>query len=652
MHSFESLRAETLGLFGELSDIARARAAEEATQRLEAGRQRLLDEQLLVVVCGEFKRGKSSLLNALLEEPDLFPVDTFYATCLITTAGYAATESIGVTVAEADGEFRRHEIGRHEIAAYATEDGNPHNAKQVQLITIQTPNSRLAPGITLVDTPGIGGVYEEHSAVTLGFLQSASALVLVTDATQPLLESELDFIRRAAESARVTDDADGLVYALTKIDAVDDFAGILANTKAKLAEVTGRPADDIPVVPVSARAKLEYLRNGSPDDLDLSNFDALEQVLWTTLARRRARALLGTALADLDRAANALLIPIETAIQALSGQDRKLTELSVETEDRAAWLAELRGNKDRWRSDLADQLGQVLTQLQERGQEALKGVWHDCETVYLHNDRYLAAPDLLLNQVIADATAAFGMVSELADRAAARALQDFSARHGLELRRPGIGRMPDPPVPREHIYLDLSKADRPESGLLLRWTRAAKGTKSASTAGAGVGMAVGFVAGFIIPGVGNLVGMNVGWLAGYVLGSSTGAVAGYRDAMKETESTGVRLRSERLWAELQPLRRSQETYLSDALDELVGQYVTAAIRELESRIVQQHESMVEALARLRMLRDQAEQTAESRRAELAAERAPLDRILSRIGRLGTAAARLGGVSAAEQDGAT
>jgi len=48
MHSFESLRAETLGLFGELSDIARARAAEEATQRLEAGRQRLLDEQLLV----------------------------------------------------------------------------------------------------------------------------------------------------------------------------------------------------------------------------------------------------------------------------------------------------------------------------------------------------------------------------------------------------------------------------------------------------------------------------------------------------------------------------------------------------------------------------------------------------------------------------
>ena len=200
------------------------------------------------------------------------------------------------------------------------------------------------------------------------------------------------------------------------------------------------------------------------------------------------------------------------------------------------------------------------------------------------------------------------------------------------------------------MYADLSKADRPESGLL-RWTMAAKGTKSASTAGAGVGMAIGFVAGFIIPGVGSLVGMNVGWLAGYVLGSSTGAVAGYRDARKETESTGIRIRSERLWDELQPLRRSQETYLSDALEELVGQYVTAAIRELESRIVQEHESMAEALDRLRMLRDRAEQTAEARRAELAAERAPLDRILSRIGRLDTAAAGLDGVSAAEQDGA-
>jgi GTPase SAR1 family protein len=603
-----------------------------------------------VVVCGEFKRGKSSLLNALLEEPDLFPVDSFYATGLITTAGFGAEENISVTVTAPDGYPRQLEIKRDEIAAYATESANPDNAKQVQLLTIHTPNPRLAQGLSVVDTPGVGGVYERHSALTLGFLQNASALIFVTDVTQPLLESELDFLRRAAETARVTGDADGLIFVLTKVDAVPDFERILANTKAKLADVTGRRAETIEVVPVSARAKLDYLKNGSPEYLEMSNFDALEQVLWAALARRRAKALLGTALDDLDRAACALLAPIDTAMRVVSGEDRELTGISVQNEDRAAWLAELRDSKNRWRSDLDDQLSQALGQLQERGQQELEELWQKCETSYLHDDRYLAAPDLVLKQVIDDAAAAFGAISELAGRVASRALQDFSARHGLELRRPEFGDLPVPAIPLLRVSAEIPKADRQASGLL-RWTRAESGSKSAGTAGAGVGMAVGAVVGSVVPGVGTVVGMNVGWIAGFVLGSGVGTVSGYRDAVKETQSKGVVMRREQLWAELQPLHVSQRRHLAEGLEDLMGDYRIAAIRELDSRIVQEQESVAEALARLKALRDQAEHAAESRRAQLAAERAPLDRMHDRIGRLATAAVALDGTGSADPDDA-
>ena len=65
MHVFVTLRADVLGLFAELTDIAQARGAGEAVERLYAARQRLLEERLTVVVCGEFKRGKSSLLNII-----------------------------------------------------------------------------------------------------------------------------------------------------------------------------------------------------------------------------------------------------------------------------------------------------------------------------------------------------------------------------------------------------------------------------------------------------------------------------------------------------------------------------------------------------------------------------------------------------------
>jgi len=642
MPAFDDLRAETLSFFSELSDIAGSRGAVEAVQRLAAERQRLLDERLVVVVCGEFKRGKSSLLNALLEEPDLFPVDAFFATCLITTVGYAPEETISVTVTGEDSSLRRLEIKRCDIASYATESGNPRNIKRAQLISIQTPNPRLANGLTFVDTPGVGGVYEQHSAMTLGFLQNASAVVFVADATQPLMESELDFIRRAAASARITDDATGNLFVLTKIDAVADFEEILANTKAKLVEATGWPADTIPVVPVSARAKLDYLRDGSAESLELSNFEALEQVLWASLTKRRGRALLGSALADLDRAACALLTPIETEARALLGEDKGLATSSVEIKDRVAWLDRLHDKKDRWRSDLADQLHSLLHEQQERGQAELKDRWAQCESVYLHDARYLRSPDLLLNQVIADAGAAFSAVSELAGRAAARALHEFSARHGLELRTPEVRRLPTPPVPLTHLSGGIPAADRPRLGLQ-HWKLAASGSTDAGKAGVGVGMTIGAIVGtMVVPGMGTVVGLNVGSMVGFTLGSTLGTLTGYRDAVKEAEDKKVQLQRERLWAELQELRRSQQTCLAEGLADLVGEYITAATRELESRIAQERESKAEALARLTAARDRVEQTTQLRRAELASERAPLDRVLDHIGRLGARVACLDG----------
>ncbi|MGZ4532848.1 MAG: dynamin family protein [Mycobacteriaceae bacterium] len=103
MRTFEDLRIEILQLFGELGDIVQTRSAEEARRRLSAARERLEEARLVVVVCAEFKRGKSSLLNALLEQPDLFPVDSYYATNVIITASYAAEERIKVTLTEGDG---------------------------------------------------------------------------------------------------------------------------------------------------------------------------------------------------------------------------------------------------------------------------------------------------------------------------------------------------------------------------------------------------------------------------------------------------------------------------------------------------------------------------------------------------------------------
>jgi phage tail tape-measure protein len=190
------------------------------------------------------------------------------------------------------------------------------------------------------------------------------------------------------------------------------------------------------------------------------------------------------------------------------------------------------------------------------------------------------------------------------------------------------------------VFEQGSSADRPGLGLSKRWKMAADGSTSASKAGAGVGMALGAIVGSVVPGVGTLVGLNVGFLVGFTVGSTVGTLTGYWDAVKEAEGQKVTVARDRLWSELQELRRAQQSSMSESLADLVAEYTTAAIRELENRIAQEREGVAEAVARLKAVRDRVEHAAQSRREELVAERAPLDRVLEKLGTLSTRVAAL------------
>ncbi len=69
--------------------------------------------------------------------------------------------------------------------------------KVVELVEVGLPNPFLERGITLVDTPGVGGLNAAHAAATLAFLPSADALIFVTDASAELSRPELDFLASA-----------------------------------------------------------------------------------------------------------------------------------------------------------------------------------------------------------------------------------------------------------------------------------------------------------------------------------------------------------------------------------------------------------------------------------------------------------------------
>ena len=155
-----------------------------------------------IVVLGEIKKGKSSFVNALLGIQGLLPVDTDIATSCAFRVSYGEELSYTVhfqpTVAE-DGTLQparepRQLSGAEEAVKFGTENGNPLNCEKVDYIDVTCPSEFLKAGFTLIDTPGLGGLYEGHRAMTYRFVTQADAVFFVVDHTAPLGKLECQYI--------------------------------------------------------------------------------------------------------------------------------------------------------------------------------------------------------------------------------------------------------------------------------------------------------------------------------------------------------------------------------------------------------------------------------------------------------------------------
>ncbi|WP_433222989.1 dynamin family protein [Dactylosporangium sp. CS-047395] len=643
--AFEVLRDEALGLFEVLAGAAAGTGAGESTRRLGAARERLAAGRLSVVVCGEFKRGKSTLLNALLgEQRPLLPVDTVIATRLVTTVAWAETESVTVVLEGADGgPEQRRAISREQIAEYVTELGNPQNVKRALLLEILTPNPRLRSGIRWVDTPGVGGMFEEHTAATMAYLPTADAVLFVADTTKPLTQSELTFLRSATTAAQVADDPDGQLYVLTRTDTVGDVAPHVQDMRAKVAAATGRPAGSVEVVPVSATAQLHWLASGDELDREVAGFDRLEAVIWSTLHRRRTTLLLGGALAELDVTAQALLGPVDTAIEALRKDGTaELATLREQIAAKQRRLQVLRQGSGAWTGELHRKVAELGGLLKRRATAGLNEVWQRVATDYMYRNEFLDDTKRLVGQITTDASMVVGGLNDLAAREASRVLAEVAARSELQLTRPRLATLPNPPVPTLAVTGGLGAADRPNR-MPARLREMGWASSTGGTLGGAVGYTVGAIIGTLVaPGPGTVAGAQFGaWIVG-AIGTLWGASMGWQHSRNEEAKADREARRRSLTQELAALRQGQQAHIEQELAELQTGLTQALAAELTSRIKQELESADETVKRLERQREGSVAESERRLGELRAEREPLQKAATRIAELTKSAATLAG----------
>jgi predicted GTPase len=204
--------------------------------RLQQTRARLLDEQVRVLVVGEFKQGKSLLVNGLVTAP-VCPVHDDVATSVPTVVRHASNPVAAlVRLLDKEGDddpsqrrTERIEVPIDKLADHVSESRNPGNRERWSYAEVGLPRPILTGGLELVDTPGVGGLNSVHGAATMAMLPSADAVLLVSDASQEYTRPELEFLSQAAKICP------NVACVVTKIDLYPEWRRIAELDRAHLA---------------------------------------------------------------------------------------------------------------------------------------------------------------------------------------------------------------------------------------------------------------------------------------------------------------------------------------------------------------------------------------------------------------------------------
>lgn len=348
---------------------ARAHDREDLASRLSATRQLLLQPQVLIYVVGEFKQGKSSLVNALLNV-DLCPVDDDISTAVPTALQFSERPRAWAIADNPDAPNTPSvdEIPVQELAAYVSESGNPGNERGLRMVTVGLPRELLASGLVLVDTPGVGGLGSVNSALTVTNLPRAHAMLLVSDASQELTASELHFLRMAREFCPTN------ALVLTKTDLYPFWRRILELDLEHLQ----RDGVRLSRAAISSTIRQEAIRLQDRELDAESGFPGLIDLLRELVASAEQLALRSTAV-ELTAAVGQLETALKAERDVLANPERAA---AIRSElERAQESAELmRHRSARWQQVLFDGFADISSDVDYDLRQRTRSVLEDAET--------------------------------------------------------------------------------------------------------------------------------------------------------------------------------------------------------------------------------------------------------------------------------
>ncbi len=374
------------GLAEQFNDAQITDDARSAAERIAEGR-------FYVACVGQVKRGKSTLLNALIGEA-ILPSGVVPVTAVPTILRFG--ERLGARVRLRSSEWM--EIAIADIEEYVSEVRNPENGKGVAGLEVFVSSPLLAEGMCFVDTPGLGSVFAGNTAATHAFLPHIDAAIVVIGTDPPIGGDELALVESVAK------EIPHILFVLNKADRVTEPERDAAISFARQVLAKRLQHTVSSIFEISA---LEQLDNGGSQRDWTRLLDALEQLVQQSSGQlvrdaenRSVRRLSDQLLVVVKEERDALTRPFDESEKRI----RQLRQIVAQAEQSLNDLGYLfSGEQQRLSKTLGDHRDVYLKSVREVAHRELKSTLNSLPRT--NGPRYRrtamrAAQDLARNHIM------------------------------------------------------------------------------------------------------------------------------------------------------------------------------------------------------------------------------------------------------------
>ncbi|MEY8337145.1 dynamin family protein [Lachnospiraceae bacterium 62-35] len=372
--SYQSMVTQVSTSLAELRKVCARINLEENLKALEAGQKKLSGHKFAVGVMGEFKRGKSTVINSMLEK-EIMPADILPCSATMNRVTYDLEPHVELRMQ--DGNIKN--ISVDELSSYVTKltSENESRAAQVEEAIVYYPCHFCKNGVDIVDTPGLNDD-ERMNKISEEVIPKLDAVIMVITPDNPFSMSEAEFVRNKL----MTSDLSRLIFLVNKMDQIrraQDKERVVQGIKEKIqgsvlekmAEMYGESSKEyqdakqkigkIRIYPISALDALDGKAEGDQKLIEASGTLEFEKELTKMLTEERGALELGGPLNLIERTS---LEIAKTAVTRKNALEMSSAEFSQCQKEALAQISEMRKRKKEEKKRLSSSAVNVRRQME------------------------------------------------------------------------------------------------------------------------------------------------------------------------------------------------------------------------------------------------------------------------------------------------